>query len=126
RPRGRHVRCTRGRRGWERTPPTSGSATDRSGAMQRENVAMSMKGLRTALMGIGLAFSIAACDGGHSKVGVPGDPRVQRNALAAAVPVPSERAVEFDDCLGACEAAPEASVQSCCEEVTGSAQCFVE
>jgi len=87
---------------------------------------MSMKGFRTALVGIGLAFSIVACDGGHSKVGAPIDVHVQRNGLAAAAPVPSERAGEFDDCLGACEAAPEACVRSCCEEVTGSAQCFVE
>jgi len=90
---------------------------------------MSMKGLRRTLVGIGFVCSIAACDGGQPPVAKPIDVHVLRNSLSAAdpgVPVPSELAGEFDDCLVACEAAPEACAQSCCEVVTGSGECFLE
>lgn len=82
-----------------------------------------------ALVGIGFAFSFAACDPGATKAGRAPDVHVQRNSLDAADPgqqVPSELAGEFDDCLSSCEAAPETCAQTCCEEVTGSTSCFVE
>ena len=90
---------------------------------------MLMKGLRTALVGIGFAISIAACDGGHSTNGKATGAHVLRNGLSAAdpgVPVPGELAGEFDDCLSACRAAADACEKTCCQEVTGSGECFVE
>jgi len=86
---------------------------------------MLMKGLRTALVGIGIALSMAACASADTPAGRAPDVHVQRNSLDG-VAVPSELAGALDDCLGACEAGPETCVATCCEEVTGSPQCSVD
>jgi hypothetical protein len=106
-----------------------------------------MRGLRTTLLAVGFAFSIAACDsGGTGSVQAPVDEHVHRNALIeldwGAVanssvcngfepgrPVPVANEDEFGFCMNNCVTPPSGEPgcqQTCCEEVTGCEQCFVQ
>ena len=96
---------------------------------------MSMRGIRTVLFGLGLASSIAACEGPGGPVQAPTEVRVHRNALegdgaacSSASVVPAELEGELADCLNVCNEAAdgETCARTCCEEVTGCEQCSVE
>src|SRR5215470_3208309 len=93
-----------------------------------------LRGLGKAVFALTFAFAIGACDSAPTTLKGTVDPRLHHLAVVAsdsACAVPASNESDLAQCLEACASSPsgagdEACEQSCCTEVTGCTECFVE